>query len=295
MQKIATNENPHYFVPAPVPWPFILLIGIVLTVFGFSHWLEGYQFVIPWKALVIVGPLVAFTMIFWWFWHVAHESERGEYNRQVDMTYRIGMGWFIFSEVMFFGAFFGALFYTHVLSIPWLGGAGAKFFTGAVLWPDFTPVWPSNGPGNVGGAFTGMAPWGLPAINTLLLVTSSFTLTWAHHALKDSRRAKCIAFMVVTVALGVGFLVMQAHEYIDAYTELNLTLHTGVYGSTFFMMTGFHGLHVTIGTIMLIVITCRLISGHFNPKRHFGFEGVAWYWHFVDVVWILLFTFVYVL
>ncbi|TAM11766.1 MAG: cytochrome c oxidase subunit 3 [Nevskiaceae bacterium] len=295
MEKVATNENPHYFVPTPVPWPFILLIGITLTIFGFGHWLEGYVTVIPWKLLVIVGPVIFFSIVFRWFWGVVHESERGAYNRQVDMTYRMGMGWFIFSEVCFFGAFFGALFYTHVLSIPWLGGEGAKFFTGSVLWPDFTPVWPSNGPGAVGGEFEAMAPWGLAAINTVLLVTSSFTLTWAHHALKDSSRAKCIAFMILTVALGLVFLSLQAYEYHEAYTIQNLTLHSGVYGSTFFMLTGFHGLHVTIGTIMLIVITCRLFAGHFTPERHFGFEGVAWYWHFVDVVWILLFTFVYIL
>jgi cytochrome c oxidase subunit 3 len=196
---------------------------------------------------------------------------------------------------MFFGAFFGALFYTRILSVPWLGGEGSKLLTNTVLWPHFEAGWPSNGPGNIGGAFEAMEAWGLPAINTLLLITSSFTVTWAHHALKENKRARCIAFMWLTVALGVTFLCFQAKEYIHAYTAQNLTLGSGVYGSTFFMLTGFHGLHVTLGTLMLIIITLRLMAGHFKPDRHFGFEGVAWYWHFVDVVWIGLFTFVYVL
>ncbi|MDN5873534.1 MAG: cytochrome c oxidase subunit 3 [Sinobacteraceae bacterium] len=295
MEKVSTGEPQHYFVPKPAIWPFLLIIGLVLAILGFGHWLEGTNPGIPWEIPFGIGIVLVWVMVFRWFWGVAHESERGAYNLQVDRTYRFGMGWFIFSEVCFFGAFFGALFYTHALSVPWLGGAGAKFFTGPVIWPHFAGMWPSNGPGGVGGDFRQMAPWGLPLINTILLITSSFTITWAHHALKESRRARCIAFMVLTVALGIAFLLLQAHEYIDAYSEQNLTLHSGVYGSTFFMMTGFHGLHVTIGTIMLIAITCRLIFGHFNADRHFGFEGVAWYWHFVDVVWILLFTFVYVL
>lgn len=288
------GETSGYFVPKPAAWPFLLVAGLALAIFGFSHWLEGQNLGVPWQLPLTIGVLLALYMIFRWFWGIAHESEGGAYNRQVDRTYRFGMGWFIFSEVCFFGAFFGALYYTHALSVPWLGGEGAKFFTGSVLWPDFTPVWPSNGPGAVGGTFTGMSPWGLPAINTAILITSSFTVTWAHHALKENHRTRCIAFMVLTVALGVVFLTLQAHEYIEAYAHQNLTLHSGIYGSTFYMLTGFHGLHVTIGTIMLIVITCRLLAGHFSATRHFGFEGVAWYWHFVDVVWILLFTFVYI-
>ncbi|HEU0195723.1 MAG TPA: cytochrome c oxidase subunit 3 [Nevskiaceae bacterium] len=295
MEKVANGESEHYFVPKPAPWSFLIALGLFLVILGFGHWLEGTNPDVPWQLPLIVGILLVLAMIFRWFWGIAHESERGAYNIQVDHTYRMAMGWFIFSEVAFFGAFFGALFYTHILSVPWLSGSGSKFFTGSVLWPNFESVWPSNGPGHAGGTFTGMAPWGLPALNTAILIFSSVTVTWAHHALKENKRGKCIGFMVVTVALGIAFLALQAHEYIGAYMDQHLTLATGVYGSTFFMMTGFHGLHVTIGTIMLIVITCRLISGHFNPQRHFGFEGVAWYWHFVDVVWIMLFTFVYIL
>ncbi|MDR3418427.1 MAG: cytochrome c oxidase subunit 3 [Nevskia sp.] len=283
----------RYFVPNPSAWPFYLTASLALVVYGVATYLEDRPY--PWKVMVIVGALLAFTVIFRWFRGVALESESGSYNLQVDRTFRWGMSWFIFSEVMFFGAFFGALFYTRMLSVPWLAGDGAKLLTKLMLWPQFEAGWPSNGPAHVGGEFKGMEAWGLPALNTLLLITSSFTVTWAHHALKDNKRAKCIAFMILTVALGATFLYFQATEYAHAYTVQNLTLHSGVYGSTFFMLTGFHGLHVTLGTLMLIIITIRLALGHFKPDRHFGFEGVAWYWHFVDVVWIGLFTFVYVL
>lgn len=289
----ATEGNSRYYVPQPSAWPFTLTLGLFLVVCGVGAWLEGRDTL--GHAPIYIGVAIALVIIFSWFRKVARESESGLYNEQVDRTFRWGMSWFIFSEVMFFGGFFGALFYTRELSVPWLAGEGYRFFTGAVLWPHFTATWPSNGPEAIGGKFEAMYPWGLPAINTVLLITSSFTITIAHHALKANRRGRCIAFMLLTIALGATFLALQAHEYIHAYTEQNLTLHTGVYGSTFFMLTGFHGLHVTLGTIMLIVITIRLALGHFKPDHHFGFEGVAWYWHFVDVVWILLFTFVYVL
>ena len=289
----AQPGSSRYFVPDPSAWPFALTVGLAMTMYGVACYLEERP--VPFRPLIILGVVLAFFIIFRWFRGVALESERGAYNQQVDRTFRWGMSWFIFSEVMFFGAFFGALFYSRVLSVPWLGGSGARLLTNLFLWPHFEAGWPSNGPLHVGGDFKGMEAWGLPAINTLLLITSSFTVTWAHHALKENHRAKCIFFMFLTVALGCIFLGCQASEYIHAYTVQNLTLHSGVYGCTFFMLTGFHGLHVTLGTLMLIIITIRLMLGHFKPDRHFGFEGVAWYWHFVDVVWIGLFTFVYVL
>ena len=294
MANHSSGNNTRYFVPEPSAWPFMLTIGLVLVIFGVGHYLE-HATPIPVVYPIVIGVALSFFVIFRWFQGVARESERGAYGAQVDRTYRWGMSWFIFSEVMFFGAFFGALFYTRVLSVPWLGGSGYRLFTNLVLWPHFTAAWPSNGPAGIGGAYEAMEPWGLPAINTALLITSSFTVTWAHHKLKEDKRLPCILWMLATIALGATFLSLQAHEYIHAYTEQNLTLHTGVYGSTFFMLTGFHGLHVTLGTLMLIIITLRLMFGHFTPEHHFGFEGVAWYWHFVDVVWILLFTFVYVL
>jgi cytochrome c oxidase subunit III len=292
MSSHAAPDRSKYFVPDPSYYPFALTVGLVALVVGVWGYLEEKHIgIVP----VLLGAAVALFIIYRWLLTVSHESERGAYNKQVDSTYRMGMGFFIFSEVMFFGAFFGALFYARQLSLPWLGGEGTKLATNLALWPGFENHWPSNGPGNIGGEFETIPEWGVPFINTVLLVTSSFTVTWAHHALKEGRRQLCIAWMFVTVALGAVFLYLQAHEYIEAYTELNLTLGSGIYGSTFFMLTGFHGMHVTLGTIMLAVITARLISGHFKPESHFGFEGVAWYWHFVDVVWIGLFTFVYVL
>jgi cytochrome c oxidase subunit 3 len=289
----AAPQSSRYFVPTPSAWPFALTVGLVMVMYGVGCFLEERP--LPFQVMITVGAAFALYIIFSWFRGVAMESEHGAYNMQVDRTFRWAMGFFIFSEVMFFGAFFGALFYTRVLSVPWLGGDGARLLTNLFLWPHFEAGWPSNGPGHVGGTFEAMEAWGLPAINTALLITSSFTVTWAHHALKENHRQRCIAFMWLTAALGAIFLYCQAHEYMHAYTVQNLTLHSGVYGSTFFMLTGFHGLHVTLGTLMLIIITLRLMSGHFKPDRHFGFEGVAWYWHFVDVVWIGLFTFVYVL
>ena len=288
----AAPRTDRYFVPAPSAWPFALTMGLVSVIFGAGRYLEGRSL---WQGFVLVGVVWALWIIFRWCRGVALESEAGVYNGQVDRTFRWGMSWFIFSEVMFFGGFFGALFYTRVLSVPWLAGAGAKLWTGLVLYPHFTATWPSNGPDHVGGVFSTIAPWGVPFLNTLCLLTSGVTITMAHHRLKEGKRGQTIFWMLLTIGLGLAFLRLQAGEYIHAYTELNLTLHSGVYGSTFFMLTGFHGMHVTLGTLMLIIITIRLALGHFKPDHHFGFEGVAWYWHFVDVVWVLLFILVYIL
>jgi cytochrome c oxidase subunit 3 len=195
---------------------------------------------------------------------------------------------------MFFGAFFGALFYARALSVPWLGGDGHGALTNYFLWPHFSAAWPTNGPAAVGGAFPTVSPWGIPLLNTLLLLSSGVTITIAHHALRAGNRKQLLIFLALTVLLGATFLGYQAHEYAEAYSH-NLTLGSGVYGSTFFMLTGFHGLHVTLGAIMLTVIWFRCAKGHFTKDNHFGFEAVAWYWHFVDVVWLGLFLFVYVL
>jgi cytochrome c oxidase subunit 3 len=227
-------------------------------------------------------------MLAGWFTTVAHESEGGQYNKQVDGSFRWGMGWFIFSEVMFFGAFFGALFYMRTISIPDLGSLESQ----QLIWPGFKPSWPTGGPG-LGEQFTPMEAWGIPALNTLILLTSGATVTWAHWGLLKNNRSQLIWGLALTVLLGMLFLIFQAYEYIHAYSELNLKLTMGAYGSTFFLLTGFHGFHVTVGTIMLTVILFRSVAGHFRPEHHFGFEGVAWYWHFVDVVWLFLFICVY--
>jgi cytochrome c oxidase subunit 3 len=178
--------------------------------------------------------------------------------------------------------------------VPALGG-----LDNALLWPDFKAVWPSVAPGTTASPagiiepFQTMTPFWLPTINTALLLSSGVTLTIAHHALRENHRGRTLAFMWVTVLLGATFVAVQAYEYFHAATELNLTLRSGAYGSTFYMLTGFHGFHVLVGMLMLFFITLRLQKGHFTPDRHFGFEGAAWYWHFVDVVWLGLYTLVY--
>jgi cytochrome c oxidase subunit 3 len=259
-----------------------------LMLFGFASFLHGGT-----SLTMIAGAAVVIVMLFGWFGTVINESLSGKYNDQVDTSFRMAMGWFIFSEVMFFAAFFGALFYARMWAVPWLGGASNNVMTNELLWPTFEAVWPTNGPGDVGGEFQTMGAWGIPAINTLILLTSGVTITWAHWGLKKDDRTQLILGLMATVALGFLFIGFQAYEYYHAYHELNLKLTSGMYGSTFFMLTGFHGLHVTLGATMLLVILIRSIKGHFSNENHFAFEAVAWYWHFVDVVWLGLFVFVY--
>jgi cytochrome c oxidase subunit 3 len=286
MEQVQDNK---YYVPHGTRWPILGSIGLTLLFIGVSIWLNGGSA----TFLSLAGAAVIIAMMVLWFGEVIGESENGIYNDQVDASFRLGMMWFIFSEVMFFAAFFGALFYARQLALPWLGGEGNNFFTNYFLWDGFENAWPSNGPAAVGGSFETIPAFGLPAINTAILLTSGVTITIAHHALKDGNRKILNIFLALTFLLGFLFVGLQAEEYIHAYNELNLTMGSGIYGSTFFMLTGFHGLHVTIGAIMLTVIWFRCLRGHFTPKKHFAFEGVAWYWHFVDVVWLILFVFVY--
>ncbi|TFH51004.1 MAG: cytochrome c oxidase subunit 3 [Lysobacterales bacterium] len=285
----ATQDS--YYLPSPSRWPITGSIGLFLLMGGFAVLLNGTS---AGKWMMIVGALIVMHMLFGWFGTVIRESEGGSYNDQVDASFRWGMGWFIFSEVLFFAAFFGALFYIRNFSVPWLGGEGAGgFATGPFLWPGFDAVWPTNGPRDIGGDFETIPAFGLPAINTLILLSSGVTVTISHHAIQHGKRARLVGWLFATVALGVTFLCVQGYEFYHAYHALNLTLGSGAYGSTFFMLTGFHGLHVTIGAIMLAVILTRSLKGHFTPKHHFAFEAAAWYWHFVDVVWLGLFIFVY--
>ena len=278
------SQSARYFIPDPSTWPITGSIALLCMATGAASWFNGWA---PGKFVVLAGFAILAYMIVGWFHTVANESETGKYNKQVDLSFRWGMSWFIFSEVMFFGAFFGALFYMRVISVPELGD-----FEHKLIWPDFNAAWPAAGPG-MKDPFTPMAAWGLPAINTLLLLSSGVTVTWAHWGLIKNNRLQLIWGLIFTIALGLGFLACQAVEYGHAYSELNLKLSTGAYGGSFFMLTGFHGFHVTIGTIMLMTILGRCLAGHFRPEHHFGFEGVAWYWHFVDVVWLGLFIFVY--
>ena len=285
------GQTPYYFVPAPSRHPVLASTGLLFVILGAGQWVNGHT----WGMYSLIGGLVLWAFVLQqWFRQSIGESEGGLYGDKIDVSFRWSMSWFIFSEVMFFGAFFGALFWTRLHALPNLGS-----LENAVLWPDFRAVWPSSGVGVTGSPagivdpFQTMGPWPIPTINTLLLLTSGVTLTIAHHALVAGHRAKTIAFMWLTVLLGVTFLGFQIFEYHHAYTELNLKLSSGAYGSTFFMLTGFHGFHVFVGMLMLLFITIRLMKGHFTPQRHFGFEGAAWYWHFVDVVWLGLYIVVY--
>lgn len=288
-----TQEYEHYYVPSQSAWPIVTATGLGCFAIGLANIIHGKaygSFFFVLSMITIIGVLYA------WFKDVIDEGDQGLYSAQMDRTFRWGMFWFIFSEVMFFAAFFGALFYCRELSVPWLGGDGAKDMTHSLLWPEFKAGWPlltTPDPTAYAPIKHAMSAWGLPAINTLILLTSGATLTWAHWGLKENRRRQLNQGLFLTVILGALFLTCQVYEYIHAYHELNLKLSSGVYGSTFFMLTGFHGFHVTIGTIMLATILYRTLHGHFTPARHFGFEAVAWYWHFVDVVWLLLFILVY--
>ena len=287
-----THDDPNvYYVPRHSPWPFVGSITLFTTMVGVANWLNGHAWGQP---VFFIGFVATLAVLFGWFGNVISESIAGKYNEKVDASFRMGMMWFIFSEVMFFAAFFGALFYARQFALPWLSGEGDGALTNQFLWQGFVAGWPTNGPAAVGGAFQTIPAWGLPLINTLILLTSGVTITIAHHALKAGHRRSLLVWLGATVLLGGIFLFYQAEEYIHAYHELNLTLGSGIYGSTFFMLTGFHGMHVFLGTLMLAIIWLRCLKGHFSKDHHFGFEAVAWYWHFVDVVWLGLFLFVYV-
>ena len=275
----------HYFVPGPSFWPLLGGASMLLTMLGAAGWVNGQAWAPYANGL---GILCMLTVLYRWFGDAIGESESGQYNQRIDGSFRWSMSWFIFSEVMFFAAFFGALFYSRVISLSELSALDAR-----VLWPDFAGKWPSVGPAGSIDSFTPMGPLPIPTINTALLLTSGVTLTIAHHALRHGQRSKTALWLFLTVLLGTTFLGFQVYEYGHAYSELNLKLTSGIYGSTFFMLTGFHGFHVTMGALMLSVVLFRVLRGDFKPDDHFGFEGAAWYWHFVDVVWLGLYVVVY--
>ena len=286
MSASPAASSGKYFVPSPSHWPLVGSAALLTLAFG----AVGSMNSLPWGLPVLgAGFVILLIMLFGWFGTVIRESEGRLYGKNVDTSFRWSMSWFIFSEVMFFAAFFGALGYARLHSVPDLGSVDAK-----MLWPDFAGTWPTAGP-FIKEVFSPMGAWGIPAINTALLLTSGITLTIAHHALIAGNRSKLILWLAATIVLGAVFLTLQIYEYMHAYSGLNLKLTTGIFGSTFFMLTGFHGFHVTVGAIMLAVILVRAIRGHFDAEHHFAFEAAAWYWHFVDVVWLGLFVIVYML
>lgn len=293
-------DNQTYYVPEQSKWPIIATVGLGVTLYGVAEILvngkQGESTTGSW-IMFMVGALIMAYMLFGWFGNVIKESRAGLYSPQMDRSFRWGMSWFIFSEVMFFAAFFGALFYIRVFAVPWLGGEGDRG-SSHMLWEGFQANWPlvtNPNPEAYPGPKHVIGPWGLPLINTILLVTSSFTVTVAHHALKAGNRAKTKLWLALTIALAIVFVFVQGYEYSHAYHALDLTLRSGIYGSTFFMLTGFHGAHVILGSLMLIIMLVRINKGHFTADHHFGFEAASWYWHFVDVVWLGLFVFVYIL
>ncbi len=285
------GQTPYYFVPAPSSHPVMVATGLFFVILGAGQWINGAGWG---KYSLFFGLAVWLFTLYRWFGDAIGESQRGLYSSRIDVSFRWSMAWFIFSEVMFFAAFFGALYWARQQALPMLGNADHQ-----VLWPDFKAVWPTGSvgttasPANTIEGFETMGPFWLPTINTGLLLTSGVTLTIAHHALLANQRSKTILWMWITVLLGALFLGLQVYEYMHAYQDLNLKLSSGIYGSTFFMLTGFHGFHVFVGMLMLLFITLRLMKGHFSPEHHFGFEGAAWYWHFVDVVWLGLYVLVY--
>jgi cytochrome c oxidase subunit 3 len=284
----------QYYLPTPSSWPLKASIALICMLAGAANWMHEMWFG---PYLSGFGLLMLFYVMYGWFGTAIRENRAGlTLEPQVDRSFRWGMCWFIFSEVMFFGAFFGALFYVRVVSVPSLGGLTSHIASHLVLWPGFHATWPLlQNPSTT--AFVGpksvMEAWGIPAINTFILLTSGATITVAHWSLLKNRRALMLVSQLATILLGITFLYLQAHEYTIAYLEKGLTLGSGIYGTTFFMLTGFHGLHVTIGTIGLCVILYRMLKNDFNAHNHFAFEAISWYWHFVDVVWLLLFIFVY--
>jgi cytochrome c oxidase subunit 3 len=301
---MSTHSQSTYYIPHSGTYPVWLAAGIFMMLVGLGAWLNDLSAEREASLwLFYLGAGVLSVVLFYWFAKVVEENQAGLVNAQLRRSYVWGMSWFIFSEIMFFAAFFGALFYARTLAVAWLGGEGAKGLTGEYLWPEFTPEWPvvnNPDPDVFANPGASMAPpvlseWGsyLPFWNTLVLLTSSVTVHMAHSAIKNAERGKLLVWLSITVVLGVVFLFLQVEEYVEAYSELGLTLSNGIYASTFFLLTGFHGFHVTLGTFILLIQLLRAFKGHFSEQDQFGFEAASWYWHFVDVVWVGLFIFVY--
>jgi cytochrome c oxidase subunit 3 len=293
---MTNKEYQKYYVPAQSHWPIVGALALFLIAIGAGSYVSslasGEAGIGGYVLLAGIGLII--YMMYGWFANVIDESMAGKYSAQLDASFRQGMSWFIFSEVMFFAAFFGALLYVRVFAVPWLGGASNNGMTSEVLWPEFAASWPLVKTPD-GTETTAMGWYGLPLLNTIILLTSSVTVHFAHIALEQDKRSRLKFWLGATVLLGFTFLFFQIEEYVHAYQQMGLTLASGIYGNTFFMLTGFHGLHVTLGVIMLTVMLLRVLKGHFTPTRHFAFQAASWYWHFVDVVWLMLFVFVYIL
>ena len=324
MTSQTSTEYAKYYVPEKSKLAVCATIGLVLSIFGAASIMNDMTFGDPAQetsswTIFLLGMFFFVATLFNWFRIVIRENIAGMNSAQLKKSYVLGMFWFIFSEVMFFFAFFGTLFYVRVLVGPWLAGEGDGGRMNGLLWEGFSFSWPlmQTPQEAVGGAaaqlianngsFTSAqtslsfndahAWWAwLPLWNTLVLLSSSFTCHLAHVGILNGNRGKFNFWLSVTVLLGIIFLCLQYMEYHEAYVEYGLTLNAGIYGSTFFMLTGFHGFHVFMGMTMLLIQLLRSVIGkQFTADDHFGFEASSWYWHFVDVVWVFLFLFVYIL
>jgi cytochrome c oxidase subunit III len=269
----AHSRHHDYHLVDPSPWPAVGAVSAFIMAFGAISWMHHLYAAAP----VVFGAGVLgtlYTMAAWWTDVVREAQFQGHHSRVVQLSHRYGMILFIASEVMFFVAWFWAYFNTALFPGDMHQIAREEFLGG---------VWPPKG-------IETFDPWHLPLLNTLILLTSGTTVTWAHHALLENNREGLKWGLICTIALGLSFTCVQAWEYYHAHFSFS----GHIYGSTFFMATGFHGAHVIIGSIFLIVCLVRAFAGHFTPTQHLGFEFAAWYWHFVDVVWLFLFTCIYV-
>lgn len=324
MTSQTSAEYEKYYVPEKSRLAVCATIGLLLSIFGAASIMNDMTFGEPGQetsswTIFTLGMLFFLATLFSWFRVTIKENIAGMNSAQLKKSYVLGMFWFIFSEVMFFFCFFGALFYVRTLVGPWLAGEGEGGRMNGLLWEGFSFSWPmmqtpQEAVGGAGaqliannGSFTSPgtsmsfqdahAWWAwLPLWNTIILLSSSFTCHIAHLGILDGNRKKFNLWLTITVLLGIAFVYLQAVEYHEAYAEFGLTLNAGIYGSTFFMLTGFHGFHVFMGMTMLLIQLLRsVMGGQFTATDHFGFEASSWYWHFVDVVWVFLFLFVYIL
>ena len=284
MSSSTASADDVYYVPHSSPWPALMSLALTLLFVGIALFVNGVGAA---ALIAVAGLAIVLYTVFRWFGSVVAENRARSYGVWEDGSFRLGMMWFIASEVVLFSSFFGVLAYERLISVPWLASLDPAF----TPWHGFAGGWPTPGPD--GTAFHVVGPWGLPLINTILLLSSGVTVTWAHFGLLSGKRGQLKAGLLLTILLGAVFLVLQGREFYEAYTELGLTLGSGVYGATFFTLTGLHGLHVTIGVLMLTTMFFRSNAGDFTAKDHFAFSAVSWYWHFVDVVWLMLFVFVY--
>lgn len=276
-------------------WPIIGSVALFFLAIGIVQWVHKS---ILGPILFFIGALIFAYMLFGWFSAVVKESQAGWYDDpQIVRSFRWGMFWFIFTEVAFFGSFFFAFFYARLVSVPTLGGAYSdSLMTHYLLWPNFQSIWPlikNPDPSQFVGAQSALRTWGIPALNTLILMTSDVIITWGYWELLRNHRTRLIFAQVITMALAIVFIIFQIVEYGSAYTEHGLKLNSGIYGATFYMLTGVHGIHVLVGVVMVFVIMLRTIRNDFNAQNNFAVAALTWYWHFIDLLWLILFIFVY--